>query len=844
MAPSSGQLARATLSTFLSTDPLAPVPDPGAGSGSHLPAPVLVAATVSAGLATLLSLWTVWLQLRHYHRPRLQRFVVRILVMVPVYSVAALISLYSLDLAFFIDAFRDVYEAFVIYCFFQLLVEYLGGERSLLITLHGRPPHPHPAPIRWCLPPMDASDPFTFLGLKRGILQYVQLKPILAVLTVVLKAFGKYDDGHLAKDSGYTYVSIVYNLSVSLSLYCLAMFWVATHDDLKPYRPMPKFLCVKGLIFATFWQGFAVSILVALGLIRSDRYETEQLSLAIQDTLIALELPLFAFLHLYAFSYTDYIDSNHVYSGRLPVWVAFKDAFGYKDLLLDSLETFHGRNFSYRTFEPASGALHAEGLVRDRRIAAGLRYSVDGKKYWLNMPKGPNTGRAGEAYTRQGLRAGLAARPVHEVKRRLERRIEVREGYAPLSHDEEVLHVARAGEAEEGLGELIEEGEGGEREGRARKVHWWERHREYDELSDESDGASSEGSLEFHGPADEEDEPSSAVEVDAEEQKEERRKKKVREWEDMERLYEEAKELEYGDWHYPVVDASRDAQRRRLRDEENALLSGRFDPYTGKHRPPSKGKGKETRPEAKHRPGSYGAMAERQAGPARPSPSRSASSRSRPPPASRTLSSPHDEPSSLPDSHPATAADHPAAIGSSLVDASTSLLKTVLPFSFARSSSSRSSNSASDRERLPPDAVDLVVEDTEAEEEEQIRQRRRGEPSGRGRTRVYRVAYAPPELEGSRDRAEGAAGGTREEPKLKKGAEVVDPVEGEHAEVKDVLPASSADGDNGNSGEGSGKKGADEVVLVAVTEEEQTAMQAGVDDETSRRVENEDNPWR
>jgi hypothetical protein len=52
-----------------------------------------------------------------------------------------------------------------------LLSYHSGGERSLIITLHGRPPHPHPRPIRWLLPPMDASDPFTFLALKRGILR-------------------------------------------------------------------------------------------------------------------------------------------------------------------------------------------------------------------------------------------------------------------------------------------------------------------------------------------------------------------------------------------------------------------------------------------------------------------------------------------------------------------------------------------------------------------------------------------------------------------------------------------------------------------------------------------------
>ena len=41
---------------------------------------------------------------------------------------------------------------------------------------------------------------------------------------------------------------------------------------------------------------------VKLVRVRTARYETEKLSLAVQDTLICFEMPLFAFLHLYAFS--------------------------------------------------------------------------------------------------------------------------------------------------------------------------------------------------------------------------------------------------------------------------------------------------------------------------------------------------------------------------------------------------------------------------------------------------------------------------------------------------------------------------------------------------------------
>lgn len=36
--------------------------------------------------------------------------VVRIMVMVPLYAVSSLISLFSLEAAFFIDAIRDIYE--------------------------------------------------------------------------------------------------------------------------------------------------------------------------------------------------------------------------------------------------------------------------------------------------------------------------------------------------------------------------------------------------------------------------------------------------------------------------------------------------------------------------------------------------------------------------------------------------------------------------------------------------------------------------------------------------------------------------------------------------------------
>lgn len=55
--------------------------------------------------------------------------------------------------------------------------------------------------------------------------------------------------------SGYLYVTIIYNVSVSLALYALFLFYFATRELLSPYSPVLKFFMVKSVIFLSFWQG-------------------------------------------------------------------------------------------------------------------------------------------------------------------------------------------------------------------------------------------------------------------------------------------------------------------------------------------------------------------------------------------------------------------------------------------------------------------------------------------------------------------------------------------------------------------------------------------------------------
>ncbi|TPX45620.1 hypothetical protein SeMB42_g01694 [Synchytrium endobioticum] len=306
-----------------------------------------VLAGLGAFSGTAIALWSMWMHLKNYRRPDLQRAILRIIWMVPIYGIASFVSLSSRNLSDYIDTVRDVYEAFVIWTFFMLLVNYLGGERAIMSMMESRMRTHHMWPFNYCFGPLDVSDPQTFLLIRRGVLQFVLVKPTLAVFILLLKMSDSYNEGYISWSSSYMWTSILYNISVCVAMYFLIMFYVMCARDLAPFRPFPKFLCVKAIIFFSFWQGLTISFLIALGAIRGKGvYDASNIAVALQDFLICLECVPFAIGHWYAFTWKDYTSSR--LSSRLPLKYAFKDALGMRDIVLDWHHTVRGTTFRSR----------------------------------------------------------------------------------------------------------------------------------------------------------------------------------------------------------------------------------------------------------------------------------------------------------------------------------------------------------------------------------------------------------------------------------------------------------------------------------------------------------------
>ncbi|XP_034300848.2 transmembrane protein 184C isoform X2 [Magallana gigas] len=125
-----------------------------------------------------------------------------------------------------------------------------------------------------------------------------------------------YHEGDFDFKSAWSYLTIINNISQIWAMYCLVLFYKAMKEELAPIKPIPKFLCVKFVVFFSFWQSVLIAILVKLNWIPQggawDFYDSiQQVATGLQDFLICIEMFLAAIAHYFSFSHKPYIRSDN-----------------------------------------------------------------------------------------------------------------------------------------------------------------------------------------------------------------------------------------------------------------------------------------------------------------------------------------------------------------------------------------------------------------------------------------------------------------------------------------------------------------------------------------------------
>ncbi|XP_046822961.1 transmembrane protein 184B isoform X1 [Vespa crabro] len=320
-------------------------------------------AGIFVWLALFLTCQQIYQHLRWYTNPTEQRWIVRILFIVPIYATYSWVSLLFFNSGSYYVYFftvRDCYEAFVIYNFLSLCYEYLGGEGNIMSEIRGKPIRSNCLYGTCCL--VGKTYTIGFLRFcKQATLQFCLVKPVMAFVIIFLQAFGHYRDGDWSPDGGYIYITMIYNISVSLALYGLFLFYFATRELLTPFEPVLKFCTVKSVIFLSFWQGVLLAILEKANVISpvidslGQSTSAGTVSAGYQNFLICIEMLFAAIALRYAFPYQVYsagcvTDSRGRSVTMQSISSSLKETMNPKDIMTDAIHNFHPQYQQYTQY--------------------------------------------------------------------------------------------------------------------------------------------------------------------------------------------------------------------------------------------------------------------------------------------------------------------------------------------------------------------------------------------------------------------------------------------------------------------------------------------------------------
>lgn len=265
-----------------------------------------------SGLSVILTLhFTLQLLSQHtfyWKNPKEQKAILIIIMMAPVYAVNSFVGLLDIkgSKPFFmlLDSVKECYEALAIAKFLALMYSYLKISMSNNIVpdeVKGREIH-HSFPMTLFQPRKVHLNHQTLRLLKYWTWQFVVIRPVCSILMITLQILGIYPSW-----LSWTF-TIVLNLSFYVAMYSLVVFYHVFAKELGPHKPLSKFICIKGIVFFSFWQGIVLDILIAMGVIRSQHFwlDTEHLQEAIQNILVCIEMIFFSVLQQYAYHVAPY----------------------------------------------------------------------------------------------------------------------------------------------------------------------------------------------------------------------------------------------------------------------------------------------------------------------------------------------------------------------------------------------------------------------------------------------------------------------------------------------------------------------------------------------------------
>lgn len=264
--------------------------------------------------------------------------------MIPIYSVSSWLGLVFVEAQIYLIFLKDVYEAYVIYTFLSLLIAILGrGDRNAVIDLlrkhadlgHLKPPMKFPCAPEQSFQSSRHKAEAVLDQCQFFCMQFVFLRPITSGVIVISDSFY---ENRWELTMPQLYMTLITNVSIFFAFTGLMRFYHAMKDELIWCNPFSKFLCIKGIVFVTFWQSVAISFIAhAIYEDKKDPLAVEKAtewSKRAQSFLICMEMFAFAIAHSFVFP-TEEWESGYREKEVRRIKATFGDSLALKDFVKD-----------------------------------------------------------------------------------------------------------------------------------------------------------------------------------------------------------------------------------------------------------------------------------------------------------------------------------------------------------------------------------------------------------------------------------------------------------------------------------------------------------------------------
>jgi Organic solute transporter Ostalpha len=140
----------------------------------------------------------------------------------------------------------------------------------------------------------------------------------MTIVSVTTQAFDRYCLESLNPAFAHIWVILIEASAVTIAMYSLIHFYVQIRSDIAQHKPLLKILAIKLVIFLSFWQTIALTLLTSTGLIASSaKIQTPDIKIGIPAMLLCIEMAVFSVFHLWAFTYRPYSLRSKLYMAEL-----------------------------------------------------------------------------------------------------------------------------------------------------------------------------------------------------------------------------------------------------------------------------------------------------------------------------------------------------------------------------------------------------------------------------------------------------------------------------------------------------------------------------------------------